>query len=146
MSARDRAFVSEHIADREAIKNYFEAKGKSIPDWVNRQEVAFWNSQPDWRLAIHYARFIRQALVDGKGGKDLEELFLKIVAYADVVENLPLENTAQIADTKNRANLYFQKLFAQTEDLDRKYKLLISLDLTKGTEPLEPWEKLIPKR
>jgi len=138
--------VDKHIADREAIKTYFEAKGKPIPDGVKRQEVKFWNSQPLWNIAVHYARFIRQALAEGKGGKDLEELFTKIVAYVDVVETLPLENSGQVADTKNRANLYWFKLFKQTEDLDRKYKLLISINLTQGTEPLEPWEKVIPKR
>ena len=146
MSARDRAFVDKHIADREALKAYFEAKGKPIPDWVNRQEYKFWNSQPLWNIAIHYARFFRQVLLEGKGGKDLEELFLKIVAFIDVVEALPLENSGQVADTKNRANLFWFKLFKQTEDLARKYKLSISINLTQGTEPLEPWEKVIPKR
>jgi len=146
LSAKDRAFVDKHIADREAIETYFEAKGKPIPDWVKRQEIGFWNSQPTWDIAVHYTRFIRQALLDGKGGKDLEELFQKFVAYVAVVETLPLENSAQVADTKSRANVYFFKLFKQTEDLARKYKLLIETDMTKGTKPLETWEKVIPKR
>ncbi len=146
MSARDRAFVNKHLADQKAIASYFASKGKAVPDWVTRQEGRFWNFQPPEDITTHLARFIRQALEQGKGGADLEALFLKLVALIDLMETLPLEDTPITSQAKSRANQFYYKLWRQSEDLDRKYKLKISLDLTKGYKPLEAWEKVIPKR
>lgn len=145
MSARDRAFVNKHLADRKAIAEYFASKGKAIPDWVTRQEGKFWNFQPPENIVTALARFIRQALEQGQGGADLEALFQKLVVLNDLIETLPLEDTPITSQAKSRANLYYIKLWKQSEDLDRKYKLKISLDLTKGYNPLEAWEKVIPK-
>ena len=110
-----------------------------------RQERNFWNSQPKWDCAIVVSRFIRKSLEEGKGGKDLEELFQKLIVVIDIMTTLPLEDTPLTAQTKNRTNIYWWKLWAQADDLNRKYKLGLSLDLTGDVEKLEPWEKVLPE-
>lgn len=150
MSSKDRAFVDKHITDLEAIRAYFASKEppKPIPDWAKRLEERFWKTQPNITLALEFARQYRKVVEQGLGGAEAEALFIKWVTYCDLTYSLPLNDPAT-RQLKNRLIIMFGKLVRQSDDLQRKHKFEIKLELTNhlgAIEPLEAWEKVIPKR
>jgi hypothetical protein len=143
MSRKDEAIVRDLLPDEEAIEAYYLAKGKTVPKWVQTALRQYWNSLPDERFPILAIRALRPHLEKPGAPKDLQDLFTRLVALSEVLDNLP-ENSKGHKISSSRVALATVAVFNLLADLERKYDLSFVFGKAQEVSDLEEWEKSLP--
>lgn len=140
MSRKDDAIVRDLLPDEEAIEAYYLAKGRPVPKWVQTDLAKYWNSLPDERFPILAIRALRPHLEKPDAPKDLIDLFNRQVALYELFESQPTNSKGHKIMGARVVQAWVAITNLQNE-LARKYKLTLILDLTKEVSDLEEWEK-----
>jgi hypothetical protein len=143
MSRKDEAIVRDLLPDEVAIEAYFTAKGKPVPHWAKTAVERYWRAVPDNRLPILAIRALRPHLEQQAPPKDLVELFSRLVALYDL-QNLKTVNRYGHPQMSPGVAGAFVAIFNQLSELERKYKLEITLNLDGEVADLEDWERILP--
>ena len=143
MSRKDSNVVDSLLPDREAIEDYFKAKGKAVPHWAENALVRYWKGLPEERFPILMLRTVRPQLTQLPEAKDLQVLFTRLVAYCEHLDYLPVNDSGHSV-AGSRTHEAYLAIWHIYKELERKYKFASVWDLTEPVPELEPWEKLPP--
>lgn len=143
MSRKDEAIVRDLLPDEEAIEAYYLAKGRPVPKWVQTALRNYWNSLPDERFPILAIRALRPHLEKPDAPKDLIDLFNRQVALYELFESQPTNSKGHKVMGARVGQAWVAINNLQNE-LARKYKLNLIINLTQEVSDLEEWEKSLP--